>query len=161
MYLHVATSRQLANGIHMYMYMDDMWWYLHAVVVHTHLQCTQYKKHTQWHTHPFTCSRCMSLFFHPRRCSSHRPPSPIPHPPSPIPHPPFSVPPYSSPVVGGFLEKFLLTYVVLELTHSLTHTPTVNCWPSENAGKCDVNIEYELQLDYLELTDVFISIPIP
>lgn len=38
---------------------------------------------------------------------------------------------------------------------------TINCWPSENGGKCDVNIEYELQQDYLELQDVVITIPIP
>jgi hypothetical protein len=38
---------------------------------------------------------------------------------------------------------------------------TVNCWPSENAGKCEVNIEYELQQPELELTDVIISIPCP
>lgn len=37
----------------------------------------------------------------------------------------------------------------------------VNCWPSENNGKCDVNIEYELLQDYLELSDVTISIPVP
>lgn len=39
---------------------------------------------------------------------------------------------------------------------------TVNCWPSENnEGGCDVNIEYELQLDDMELQDVVISIPVP
>lgn len=38
---------------------------------------------------------------------------------------------------------------------------TINCWPSENSGKCDVNIEYELQQDYLQLSDVAISIPVP
>ena len=40
----------------------------------------------------------------------------------------------------------------------------VNCWPSENGqGGCDVNIEYELEqnVDYLELEDVVITIPIP
>lgn len=37
----------------------------------------------------------------------------------------------------------------------------INCWPSENSsGGCDVNIEYELQQDVLELSDVVISIPI-
>ena len=44
--------------------------------------------------------------------------------------------------------------------HTHTHTHTVNCWPSENGAKCDVNIEYELQQDYLELQDVVITIPI-
>lgn len=40
--------------------------------------------------------------------------------------------------------------------------PVVNCWPSENgAGGCDVNIEYELQGDDLELVDVTIAIPVP
>ncbi|XP_067826963.1 coatomer subunit delta isoform X2 [Heptranchias perlo] len=38
---------------------------------------------------------------------------------------------------------------------------TINCWPSESATGCDVNIEYELQEDTLELNDVIISIPVP
>ena len=38
----------------------------------------------------------------------------------------------------------------------------VNCWPSENnSGGCDVNIEYELEDDSLELRDVEITIPVP
>jgi len=38
----------------------------------------------------------------------------------------------------------------------------VNCWPNEDgAGGCDVNIEYELQLEDLELIDVTIAIPVP
>lgn len=37
----------------------------------------------------------------------------------------------------------------------------VNCWPSESGSNCDVNIEYELQEESLELNDVVISIPIP
>ena len=37
----------------------------------------------------------------------------------------------------------------------------VNCWPSESSGKCEVNIEYELQHDDMELQDVQITIPIP
>lgn len=37
----------------------------------------------------------------------------------------------------------------------------VNCWPSESGSTCDVNIEYELQEESLELNDVVISIPIP
>ncbi|KAG8190134.1 hypothetical protein JTE90_026702 [Oedothorax gibbosus] len=37
----------------------------------------------------------------------------------------------------------------------------INCWPSENGtGGCDVNIEYELQMDSLELNDVEIQIPV-
>ncbi|XP_064157285.1 archain 1b isoform X1 [Anguilla rostrata] len=38
---------------------------------------------------------------------------------------------------------------------------TINCWPSEGATGCDVNIEYELQEEGLELNDVIITIPIP
>merc|ERR1719259_572758 len=38
----------------------------------------------------------------------------------------------------------------------------INCWPSENnAGGCDVNIEYELEDESLELRDVEIIIPVP
>lgn len=38
---------------------------------------------------------------------------------------------------------------------------TINCWPSESSTGCDVNIEYELQEEGLELNDVVIAIPIP
>ncbi|XP_030648252.1 archain 1a [Chanos chanos] len=38
---------------------------------------------------------------------------------------------------------------------------TINCWPSESSTGCDVNIEYELQEEALELNDVIISIPLP
>uniref|UniRef100_UPI00358FBCE2 coatomer subunit delta n=1 Tax=Myxine glutinosa TaxID=7769 RepID=UPI00358FBCE2 len=38
---------------------------------------------------------------------------------------------------------------------------TINCWPSENAPGCDVNIEYELQERDLELRDVAVCIPLP
>ena len=39
---------------------------------------------------------------------------------------------------------------------------TVNCWPSENGqGGCDVNIEYELEHEHMELNDVCITIPLP
>ncbi|TMW50239.1 hypothetical protein DOY81_004689, partial [Sarcophaga bullata] len=39
---------------------------------------------------------------------------------------------------------------------------TINCWPSENGeGGCDVNIEYELEAQHLELQDVSILIPLP
>lgn len=38
----------------------------------------------------------------------------------------------------------------------------INCWPNEGAdGRCDVNIEYDLQFDELELADVCVSIPVP
>lgn len=36
----------------------------------------------------------------------------------------------------------------------------INCWPSETAQGCDVNIEYELQDHNLELFNVLISIPV-
>lgn len=38
---------------------------------------------------------------------------------------------------------------------------SVNCWPSEGGNGCDVNIEYELQEDNLELHDVIVAIPLP
>ena len=38
---------------------------------------------------------------------------------------------------------------------------TVNCWPNESDNGCDVNIEYELEREELELSDVTISIPVP
>ncbi|XP_077985489.1 coatomer subunit delta-like [Glandiceps talaboti] len=39
---------------------------------------------------------------------------------------------------------------------------SINCWPSENNdGGCDVNIEYTLEQEDLELQDVSISIPLP
>ncbi|XP_063216392.1 coatomer subunit delta [Bacillus rossius redtenbacheri] len=39
---------------------------------------------------------------------------------------------------------------------------SINCWPSENGqGGCDVNIEYELEHDHMELNDVCIAIPLP
>ena len=44
---------------------------------------------------------------------------------------------------------------------SLSLSLLVNCWPSENAGTCDVNVEYELKQTYLELNNVVITIPVP
>uniref|UniRef100_T2MG56 Coatomer subunit delta n=1 Tax=Hydra vulgaris TaxID=6087 RepID=T2MG56_HYDVU len=38
---------------------------------------------------------------------------------------------------------------------------TINCWPNQNDGACDVTIEYELQSKGLELNDVTISVPVP
>ena len=38
---------------------------------------------------------------------------------------------------------------------------SINCWPSENDGRCDVNIEYELVQEHMELREVTISIPCP
>jgi len=40
-------------------------------------------------------------------------------------------------------------------------TILVNCWPNVTSSGCDVNIEYELQADELELDDVVISVPLP
>ncbi|KAI9007516.1 hypothetical protein CLU79DRAFT_778333 [Phycomyces nitens] len=39
---------------------------------------------------------------------------------------------------------------------------SVTCWPSPAGdGTCDVNIEYELEADHLELRDVVICVPLP
>lgn len=38
---------------------------------------------------------------------------------------------------------------------------SINCWPNEVGNKCDVNIEYELERDDMELNDVVITIPMP
>lgn len=39
---------------------------------------------------------------------------------------------------------------------------SINCWPSPSAdGGCEVNIEYELEAEHLELRNVVISIPLP
>jgi len=38
---------------------------------------------------------------------------------------------------------------------------SINCWPSETAQGCDVNIEYELERTDMELNDVTIAIPVP
>jgi len=38
---------------------------------------------------------------------------------------------------------------------------TINCWPNENDGQCEVTIEYELNNEDLELNDVLIQIPVP
>ncbi|NP_001171791.1 coatomer subunit delta [Saccoglossus kowalevskii] len=39
---------------------------------------------------------------------------------------------------------------------------SINCWPSENSeGGCDVNMEYTLEQDDLELQDVSFAIPLP
>lgn len=52
-----------------------------------------------------------------------------------------------------------LSHLVLRVSYVLV---SVNCWPSENGqGGCDVNIEYELEQENLELKDVVITIPIP
>ena len=39
---------------------------------------------------------------------------------------------------------------------------SINCWPSENdSGGIDVNIEYELEKEDMELNQVLIIIPLP
>lgn len=37
----------------------------------------------------------------------------------------------------------------------------VNCWPSETSQGCDVNIEYTLEDEQMELRDVSILVPLP
>ncbi|XP_077312955.1 coatomer subunit delta [Lithobates pipiens] len=49
----------------------------------------------------------------------------------------------------------------LQTTDEASIPLTINCWPSESGSGCDVNIEYELQEDKLELNDVVITIPLP
>ena len=61
--------------------------------------------------------------------------------------------------------KILIITFTSELRQNVTNFKfnyfSVNCWPSDNGqGGCDVNIEYELEQDQLELHDVVISIPI-
>ncbi|XP_065198528.1 coatomer subunit delta-like [Sycon ciliatum] len=48
-------------------------------------------------------------------------------------------------------------------TNDQSHQPLlINCWPSGlGDGKCEVNIEYDLLNEHLELRDVLISIPCP
>jgi len=38
---------------------------------------------------------------------------------------------------------------------------SINCWPSETSTGCEINIEYTLESNELELNDVVISIPLP
>ncbi|KAI8576259.1 hypothetical protein K450DRAFT_257908 [Umbelopsis ramanniana AG] len=49
------------------------------------------------------------------------------------------------------------------ITQDETSIPlSINCWPSPAGdGTCDVNVEYELMADHLELKDVIVSIPLP
>lgn len=58
---------------------------------------------------------------------------------------------------------FLLMFLSLFLSVCLSSFHCiVNCWPSDNGeGGCDVNIEYELEAQHLELQDVAIVIPLP
>eukprot|EP00911_Craspedida_sp_UC1_P000282 UC1_evm1s216 len=38
----------------------------------------------------------------------------------------------------------------------------IACWPNDNGdGSCNVSLEYELQVDHLELRDVTITVPLP
>lgn len=55
-----------------------------------------------------------------------------------------------------------IQYPVCKLASiSIYFNITVNCWPNVSSNGCDVNIEYELQAEELELNDVVISIPVP
>ncbi|XP_014664925.1 PREDICTED: coatomer subunit delta-like [Priapulus caudatus] len=38
---------------------------------------------------------------------------------------------------------------------------SINCWPSQTGSGCDVNIEYTLEQEQLELSDVVVIIPLP
>lgn len=49
----------------------------------------------------------------------------------------------------------------LSINAGLFFKSVVNCWPSESGSNCDVNIEYELQEEGLELNDVVFIIPVP
>jgi len=49
----------------------------------------------------------------------------------------------------------------ISIMHASHVVLSVNCWPSESGSGCDVNIEYELQDEGLELNDVIITIPVP
>jgi hypothetical protein len=62
-----------------------------------------------------------------------------------------------------YQEYFLLEVpVVVLLNVHILILFVVNCWPSENGqGGCDVNIEYELEHEKMELNDVCITIPLP
>lgn len=58
------------------------------------------------------------------------------------------------------LLKACSTWKACVAQHAVS-VPSVNCWPSESGNSCDVNIEYELQEESLELNDVVITIPLP
>ena len=61
--------------------------------------------------------------------------------------------------LNDFFEKNKIICILID---NLLPIFLVNCWPSDNGqGGCDVNIEYELEQDQLELQDVVITIPIP
>lgn len=60
------------------------------------------------------------------------------------------------------LNSDILQITIVLKTFQNFSTFIVNCWPAENGrGGCDVNIEFELQDDRLELNDVVIAIPLP
>lgn len=46
------------------------------------------------------------------------------------------------------------------LIHTMIYV-LVNCWPSENSNGCEVNMEYTLEAEDLELSDVVFFIPLP
>ena len=52
-------------------------------------------------------------------------------------------------------------FIIYVLLFSGVFFSPVNCWPNEAGSTCDVNIEYDLEMPDMELTDVVISIPVP
>ena len=61
-----------------------------------------------------------------------------------------------------FGVKFKRDHLPLQTQDEANLPVSINCWPSDNGqGGCDVNIEYELEQEHLELNDVVVSIPIP
>ena len=68
--------------------------------------------------------------------------------------------PLNSNALTSYSCEPLYNYIVQ--TNLLIFFSLVNCWPAENGrGGCDVNIEFELQDDRLELNDIVIVIPLP
>ena len=59
-----------------------------------------------------------------------------------------------------FIKQFTFLTKILEYLLELLYF-AVNCWPNETSSGCDVNIEYDLEKEDMELNDVVISIPVP
>lgn len=59
----------------------------------------------------------------------------------------------------AFANGVLVT--IITYLHACLIFLLVNCWPNEVGNKCDVNIEYELEREDMELNDVVITIPMP
>ena len=63
-------------------------------------------------------------------------------------------------VLAANLKGYIVAF--FKTTDEANLPLSINCWPSDNGqGGCDVNIEYELEQEHLELNDVVVSIPIP